>query len=101
MRSLRAALRSFGAALTTDQVNTFVEVALHPGITILALSEQMGYQQSTATRNADILGSYGRGGRKGLGLIERREVPGDRRMRELHLTARGHRVSQTVTEAMT
>lgn len=104
LRRLRQALGRLrsaagGDAVTVGQAMTLLTVAERPGITLLDLAERLEMAQSSATRNADVLGSYGRRSKKGMGLLERREGA-DRRQRELYLTRKGARVLAEVVAAL-
>ena len=46
LRSFQSALGSFKGPLSGQQMETFVEVALNPGITILDLAESLGFNQA-------------------------------------------------------
>jgi DNA-binding MarR family transcriptional regulator len=76
--------------LTVIQVLAFLEVALNPGIMITDLADKLEVEASTASRAVDVLGTHGRRGRKGLGLMRRRDHPGDRRIQLVDLTTKGH-----------
>ena len=94
LRQLREALeavREIDGDLTAGQILTLIEVALSPGTTVSNIGQRLGVQLSTVSRNADIVGTYGRQGKKGLGLVERRPDPEDRRVKGLYLTAKGVR----------
>ncbi len=92
---LRGALTVFHKAapqLATRQLLAFLYIASHEGVTIVGLGEAMAQVQPNASRDADALTTHGRGNKKGAGLVERRDVAGDRRLRELYLTPKGRRL---------
>ena len=91
LRSALAALRAIDPDLTVLQAAALIEIATAKELTGTQLAETLGVPQSTTTRAVDVLGSHGRGGRKGLGLVRRDAAPDDRRVKILKLNARGER----------
>lgn len=95
LRRLRKALLVLsdagGEAFSVVQAGMLIQVALHEGTSLKELAEMANVEQSTTTRTIDILGAYGRKSKKGMHMVERREVPGDRRLRGVFLTPKGRR----------
>lgn len=85
--------------LSVQQLRFLLLVSDQPGININECSEFLELAQSSCTRNADLLGSHGRGGKAGLRLLERRPNPEDRRIQELHITPKGERAVARVLGA--
>ena len=100
LRRLHEILREIDPEMTVQTFATLVEVALGPGISVQQVADALGIAQSSGTRNADLLGSHGRGNKAGVGLVERRASAGDRRIKELHLTPRGRRVVARLVAAL-
>lgn len=85
-------LQDLSSEFSLQQLRTLLLVVEHPGISATEVAESLEIATSSASRNADILGTEGRLGRPGLKLIERRESPSDRRIREFYLTSKGERI---------
>lgn len=95
IHELRGALNYLGSLspnMTVLQARTFIAIAAREGRTIVELKEEVETSQPNTTRMVDLLSSFGRGGKKGLKWVERRDVVGDRRMREVWLTPKGRKV---------
>lgn len=99
LRRLRAqlsVLRGIDPDITVLQAQFFVELALleqaGADTRTSVLAERLTIHQSTATRCTDLLGSHGRGGRRGAKLVRRDADPHDRRMKRLTLTSKGTRL---------
>jgi DNA-binding MarR family transcriptional regulator len=86
--------------LTVQQLLILLDIATHEGTPIVALAERIDSSLAATSRTIDILSSWGRRHKKRMGLVERREVPSDRRVRELFLTRRGHKVLAQITGTM-
>ena len=93
VEALCAALDSFGPEpLTLQQVHALLFIAAHPGSTLQELAEHLGVTASAASRMALVLGSEGRGKRKGLGWTFVKGDVHDLRKRCIHPSAAGRRV---------
>ena len=85
-----------GGDTTIGQILVLVEVALHPGELITHLTEnvQGDYTHTMVSKTIDTLGAHQRKNsqREPAGLVERRDVEGDRRARGVFLTKKGERL---------
>ena len=79
-------------SFTVQQMQVLVDIGLREGTTVGEVAERLDVSLAGASRNIDILANYGRRQKNGLGLIERRDVLEDRRVKELHLTTQGRRL---------
>jgi len=85
-------LRDEHTGITALQVQALGIVAAEPGIEQKDLLKALGCSNGAASRTASILTSLGNRKKDGLGLIDRRENPLDRRQRILKLTPAGERL---------
>lgn len=90
-----------GEDTSIGQALVLLEVALNPGALITQLADVVhgDHSHTMISRAVDILGSHqGRNTRREpADLLERRDVPGDRRAREIHLTPKGKRLMDELT----
>jgi DNA-binding MarR family transcriptional regulator len=92
LRIVRTALeiaREIDRGMTVTQLLIFLEIASDPGCTIANIAKRVGRGIPSISRNVDVLEDHGREGAGGLGLVERRAVKGDRRVKALYLTKAG------------
>jgi DNA-binding MarR family transcriptional regulator len=90
--TLLAGLRQLDSEMTLQVAQCFLAVASHPGMTVREMAAVAEVEESTASRNAGILGRYGRGAKEGYRVIEFEDDPNDRRVRRLRLTDKGRRL---------
>lgn len=112
MRRLGKALTAFVNSLPRDGradtgayltlVRTLIEISEREGLTGSELGEIMGLSQSAMSRTLLYLsGDVRTTNRKaGLGFIEMRRDPDDRRYYRAYMTERGKKVIRAMTEAM-
>lgn len=84
--------------MTVMQVLFLMHVAAHPGTTQRDCYQTLQLADGTASRITAMLGEFGRGNVAGLGLVEMRVDPNDRRNRNLFLTAKGSRLMASIAK---
>lgn len=100
---LHEVMRLLGGDLTLSQVTIIIDVARanaagHP-IDMKELEVSMGTSSgSTFSRHVASLLDYKSDGVPGLGLIEQRENPKDRRRKQLFLTSKGLKFRNQITD---
>lgn len=95
--SLLSRFRTLDKEMPVQQMLVFCWVALNEGRTQRELCVSLDMPSSTASRNLAALSKVHRLGKEGLGLIEWREDPMDRRSKLLWLTTKGQ---QTITKLL-
>lgn len=89
--------------LTLNQVRVLLYVALRDAQgeppESREVAAKLGLSSAGVSRTLAILGSYGRGGRKALGLVESRTDYEDRRRKPLHITRKGSKFIQKVMDS--
>ena len=93
-------LRGVYPDMTLNQVSVFLCVASQPCINQRDVMERTGLTDSSISRIISILSGYGNRGTGPFNLLELRESAGDRRVKELHLTKRGHDLVSDLTLAI-
>lgn len=91
LRSLQR-LRDLHEDFTALQLQILLLIAETPDITQVDIHKAVGVTDSAISRNIALLSSVGSRSRDGLGLIDFRTNPVDRRERFLTLTPRGVRL---------
>jgi DNA-binding MarR family transcriptional regulator len=100
IRRLQAQMKTLiataGEETTLGQAILLLEVAIHPGerLTHIGLRLPWAPTHTMVSRSIDTLSDHqGRNlDRKPVGLVERRDDPNDRRVREIFLTPKGKRL---------
>jgi DNA-binding MarR family transcriptional regulator len=90
--ALLSGLRAVDPEMTVQMAQCFLAIAARPGMTVKEMAEIAEVEDSTASRNAGMLGRYGRGQKEGYRVVEFHDDPNDRRVRRLELTDKGRRV---------
>lgn len=93
-------LRLMDREIPGQLVSAFFYVCSHNGCHKLALEQDLGLETASSSRLTDWLSDYHRLGKPGLGLIEKRRDPSNRRRQILHLTAKGELLLQQIEEAV-
>ena len=83
--------RKLDPEIPSQAINAFLYIVLHEGCSVKDIGEALNLRQSSASRNVALLSKMHRLGKPGLGLIEAKEDPRDRRWKTVNLTARGRR----------
>ena len=94
-RAVQRALAPFLAIrsdLSLSLVDTFLTVALHPGLSLMDYVRLTGGNMQTLSRQLLDLGVKKRDGSKSFELVAAQQHPTDLRVRLYYLTARGHRL---------
>jgi DNA-binding MarR family transcriptional regulator len=110
--ALTETLRQVNPELGVQTFAVFLVVALEPGLAILEVGDKLGLTQSAVSRNCEILstekvrrrvtvkGKTTEELQPGLGLIEKRDNPMDKRRKELYLTAAGRKVVNAISDLL-
>lgn len=93
VRSL-SRFRDLHTDMTVAQLMCFMLIVERPGITQRDLYQLLGMTDSASSRIVAILSDIGSRGTPGLGLVDMRTNPMDRRERLLYLTHRGSRLAE-------
>ena len=94
-------LRRLDREIPGQLVTAFFYVCSHNGCHKQALQEDLGLETASGSRLTDWLSEHHRLQHKeGLGLIEKRRDPSNRRRQILHLTAKGESLRQQIEEAV-
>jgi len=91
-------LRDLHSDMTLLQASFLMYVARSPGVSQRALYEALGSNDSVASRTLAILSDVGSRNTPGLGLINMRPNPQDRRERVVTLTPKGNRLMADLAE---
>lgn len=94
-------IRTDSDDMPAQQIQTFLAVALRPGLTMEDLSREVGISQSSCSRNVAALSKWHRLGKPGADYIEANEDPRERRRKVMHLTPKGRTVARKAIEALT
>jgi len=89
-------LRAIDDVMPTQVAQSFLCVALHPGLTMQELSDQTGLSQSACSRNVAALGEWHRFGKPGYGLVEAVPDPKEGRRKIMFLTPRGRTLMRDI-----
>lgn len=89
-------LRTIDDVMPTQIAQSFLCVALRPGLTMQELSEQTGLSQSACSRNVAALGEWHRFGKPGYGLVEAVPDPKEGRRKIMFLTAKGRTLMRDI-----
>ena len=95
------AIRTESIDMPAQQIQTFLVIAMRPGITMEELGRDVGISQSSVSRNVAALSKHHRLGKAGADYIEAIEDPRERRRKIMYLTPRGRSVMRKAVEALT
>lgn len=93
-------IRGDAVDMPIQQVQTFLAVALQPGITAADLATEVGMSQSSVSRNTAALGKWHRLGVPGFDYVEAIEDPRERRRKIHYLTIKGRKVASNALKAL-
>lgn len=105
-------LRTLHPEIAAQTTAVFLLVALEPGLAVTEVGDKLGLTMSAVSRNCEILsdervrrrvtvkGKQHDELQPGLGLIEKRENPMDKRRKELHLTNNGRRAINVIADLL-
>lgn len=85
-------IRDVDAKMSLEEVLTLLLVAVRPGISASEVADELGISRASQGRITSRLTEHGDRGTPGLELIYGVETPGNRRRKELALTAKGRRL---------
>ena len=106
VRELQVAIPDYGFrlhSLTLEQLECFIEIALHEGSSVSEIAEHTGTPRRNISHHTFILSKDVHAGsnRPGLGWIKRVEVPNeDARLTTFYLTPRGKTVVERIARGM-
>ncbi|MGA4641152.1 MarR family winged helix-turn-helix transcriptional regulator [Stutzerimonas stutzeri] len=90
--------RDFDQEMQMQTAQTFIAVAMQPGITMTELSEKVGISQSSCSRNVSALSRLHRLNKPGMDLVVAAPDPMERRRRIVKLTPKGQRLAESLTK---
>ena len=93
-------IRTSSDDMPAQQIQTFLCVALRPGITMEDLGQDVGISQASVSRNIASLGKWHRLGKPGADYVEAIEDPRERRRKIIYLTHKGRKVMEKALEAL-
>lgn len=82
-------IRELHPEIQAQTFHVLLEVAIQPGITMSQLLKKTSLSQSSCSRNVSLLADTDRHGNPGLGLVEAKEDPIERRRKIVTLTLKG------------
>jgi DNA-binding MarR family transcriptional regulator len=90
--------RDFDQEMQMQTAQTFIAVAMQPGITMKELSEKVGISQASCSRNVSALSRVHRLNKPGMDLVVAAEDPMERRRKVVKLTPKGQRLAESLTQ---
>lgn len=90
--------RDFDQEMQMQTAQTFIAVAMQPGITMKELSEKVGISQASCSRNVSALSRVHRLNKPGMDLVVVAEDPMERRRKVVKLTPKGQRLAESLTQ---
>ncbi|KJV08814.1 MarR family transcriptional regulator [Elstera litoralis] len=99
MRVLEA-FRTLDPDLPIQYALSFLTLAQNEGLSMGELAQRLAIAQSSASRNIAALSDWHSFGKPGLGLVEAREDPRERRRKLVSLTAKGQAFLHRLTALM-
>lgn len=94
------AFRTLDPDLPIQYALSFLTLAQNEGLSMGELAQRLAIAQSSASRNIAALSEWHSFGKPGLGLVEAREDPRERRRKLVSLTAKGHAFLHRLTALM-
>ncbi len=92
--------RTLDPDLPIQYALSFLTLAQNEGLSMGELAQRLAIAQSSASRNIAALSDWHSFGKPGLGLVEAREDPRERRRKRVSLTAKGHAFVHRLTALM-
>ncbi|MFY7778204.1 MAG: MarR family winged helix-turn-helix transcriptional regulator [Elstera sp.] len=92
--------RTLDPDLPIQYALSFLTLAQNEGLSMGELAQRLAIAQSSASRNIAALSDWHSFGKPGLGLVEAREDPRERRRKLVSLTAKGHAFLHRLTALM-
>ena len=92
--------RTLDPDLPIQYALSFLTLAQNEGLSMGELAQRLAIAQSSASRNIAALSDWHSFGKPGLGLVEAREDPRERRRKLVSLTPKGHAFRHRLTALM-
>ncbi len=92
--------RTLDPDLPIQYALSFLTLAQNEGLSMGELAQRLAIAQSSASRNIAALSDWHSFGKPGLGLVDAREDPRERRRKLVSLTAKGHAFLHRLTALM-
>lgn len=89
-------LRKLDPEMQLQTAQTFMCVALRPGITMKEIGDKLGLSQSSCSRNVAALSKWHRLNKPGHNLVVAVEDPMERRRKVVNLTQDGERMARNI-----
>lgn len=86
--------------MTNRTIEAFLHVAYHEEIYQSDLTELLDIHQASVSRHVALLSGWNRHREEGLGLIDYRQDPSDRRKQIIFLTDKGKRLKRRIEELL-
>lgn len=93
--------RADDPVMPIQMLQTFLAIAVQPGISMQQLGEILKTSQASCSRNVAALGKWHKFGEPGHDLVEAVEDPVERRRKIMFLTPKGRARAQEILSAMT
>jgi DNA-binding MarR family transcriptional regulator len=89
IQTLLKEFREIDPWMGVQTAETFIVIAMRPGVSMSEVSEDTGLAQSSCSRNVALLSKWHRLGKPGANLVEAVEDPRERRRKIMYLNPRG------------
>lgn len=101
LSSVLSAVRLVDGTMPVQELACLLEIAQRDGdISIMELSTLLGVSQSSATRNVQAMTDLTSKKKPGLELVETQVDPMDMRKKYVHLTPKGKRLIEQITNTL-
>jgi len=91
-------LRALDSDMPLAQAHCLLIIAQHEGLSVKELADRAGIGMASASRYISLFSKPPTPGRKGLGLVEAREDPLERRKKIVRLTPKGATTVKQIME---
>jgi DNA-binding MarR family transcriptional regulator len=90
--------RKIDPEMPPQTIETYLWVAMQPGLTMKEIADRVGLSQSAISRNIQALSKWHRLNKPGYDLVTATEDPRERRRKIVTLTPKGERVATSLRE---
>lgn len=91
-------IRRLHPEIQSQTIHLLLEVAIQPDITMSELIRKTNLSQASCSHNVSLLSNRDRDNKPGLGLVESREDPAERRRRIVKLTQKGQELMASLAD---